>query len=283
MKPNDLKKPDEPSNIVPSGVTKSKTQDLMDLIMEDHDLGLDPEQMAKFEAIKNKHVVLQPGRLRICHTPVGGKSDCPMHDSCPYITQIDPPNRPYNRRCPFEAELYTSAFEQQLEFVRSMDPDYDPAVPYNIPAIEQGLCQDLAFQTVVEHRLSLSIADSPGATQIAPVPGAAGATKKEENPAYNIWAKAVEKRARYQDKLQKTVEARLKRIHQKQENRELTVEAIRRKFQESTRSGDSVYKKFFEEADKATVANAELTRSKFENKPESDGEAPPGGEGPTGS
>lgn len=234
--------------------------------MEDHDLGLTPEEKEAFARVTAIHVSLQPGKLRICN------KTCPMHDTCPYIVSIDPTKRPYDKRCPYEAEMLRTAFEQNLMFVKSMDPDCDPNdVMYIIPDVEQGLCWDLAFHTVVEHRLSLTLAKIPDATVNAPVPGAGGAMKLEENPAYSAWTKAVEKRMRYQENLRKTVEARLKRAGSRAEARELTIEAVRRAFQENREElKDSSYKKVFDLADEATKENIQDQKKKLNNEAEGD-------------
>lgn len=234
-------------------VKKSEVNTLLQMVLEGHDLGLTEAQQEAHKRITKAHVTLQPGRLRVCD------QRCPMHDTCPFIVDVDPSHRPYGRRCPYEAELMYIAYEQNVSFVKSMDPSYDATdADYDIPDYEKGLCLEVAFYTVVEHRLSLYVADDPSATLNAPVPGAAGGTKKEENPAYTAWARAVDKKAKYQDKLQKSVEARLKRIEQRMDSRETTIEAIKRVFNDNRATLEkSEYKSLYEDADKATKANVE--------------------------
>lgn len=251
-------------------VKKSEVNSLLEIVMQDQDLGLTKAQEEAHRRLTRAHVTFQPARLRTCD------KDCPMHDTCPYIVDIDPTHRPYGKRCPYEAELMQIAYEQNVNFAKSMDPTYDPEDPdYDIPNYEKGLCLEVAFYTVIEHRLSLCVAKDPSATVDAPVPGAAGGKKKEENPAYVSWTRAVDKKSKYQDKLQKAVEARLKRISQKIDNRETTLEAVRRIFNENREDLDKGgYNRLFREADKAVEKSVEDIgkRSKSQPKKDDDGE-----------
>lgn len=110
-----------------------------------------------------------------------------------------------------------------------MDPEYEETDPDSapVPKVELSICRDLAFQTVVERRLREEMAADPRATVNAPVPGAAGATKKEENPTIVAWTRAVEKKAKYQKDLFNMVQARLKRTAGSKRKMARSIEKVR--------------------------------------------------------
>lgn len=246
-----LTKDQQDSALVPVGLDQIKT--LLDLVMDGDDLGLTPEQKIKFDRIRQLNVTLQPGRLRLCERPgTSGKSSCPMHDDCPFIKNIPLASRPYDKRCHFEADLMQQAYQESVEYIKSMDPENN-----EIPAVELGLCKDLAYQTVVEHRLSLYIAIDPAATQVAAIPGAGGATKKEENPGYQAWVRSVEKRNKYQKDLHAMVQNRLKRVEKKAEARIKTIDAFKRVMGEKTDLPQTAAGSVFLEADFAVKKNVE--------------------------
>ena len=242
-----------PENDTTAITTTDQVTSLLALVMDGDDLGMTPDQMEKFKKLTSAAVTLQPGRLRNCDRPgPNGHSTCPMHARCPFIKHVAPAHRPYDRECYYEAALMEESFKEAVEYIRSMDPDGN-----EIPAVELGLCKDLAYQTVVEHRLSLYIAQDPSATQQAAIPGAGGATKKEENPAYISWVRAVDKRSKYQKELHTMVRTRLKTIEKRQDQRVKTIDAIRKVLKENrdqltqTKAGS-----VFAEADEAMRANA---------------------------
>lgn len=219
--PEDTKlDPSPSSNKLP--IPASKTQSLLETVLQGHDLGLDAADMENFRRATKRHVMLEQGALRVC------SKKCPLHDTCEYIVHLEESKRPYKKRCPIEAEKFEVEFANIIEFVRSMDPDDNP-----VPNVEMGMAKDLAYLKVIEYRLRSSLAMEPDITVNTPVAGAMGQTKKEENPAISAWVRSVEKVKSMQKMLYDMVEARLKRISNRQTRRERTIDLVRTKFEEN--------------------------------------------------
>jgi hypothetical protein len=146
-----------------------------------------------------------------------------MRDVCPYIQTQSPENHPdrLDIRCPIEVELWYKGFDNYTGYVYSMDPEGEPPTEF-----ELAICKDISWMLVEEHRVLLSLADSPDPVVDSVVPGTDGMTAEQVNQR-NITLSTVRKDInRAVDRLTKAVERRLENVKDQKEHYIRTIEAM---------------------------------------------------------
>lgn len=205
-----------------SKITLSETSDLLDMVLQDIDLGLTKKEESKLREVARSHVNLEPDVLRVCETA------CPAHDMCPFIRGVAKNKRPYGKRCPMEALRYRTEFENFVNFIKSMDQDTegDPA----IPAVEMGLCKEVAFMSIMEHRAKIEIGRDPNVSIDIAIPGARGETGRTDNPAFRVFSQIAKDKRQLQNMLYKMAENRLKRVEKTRKEKLKTIKDLRDKY-----------------------------------------------------
>lgn len=213
-------KPKEKEEKSLSSHTSSFQTELLDIVLEGQDLGLTDDELRALTKKARSYVELEPDALRVCNR------ECPAHDMCPFIKDVDINKRPYGARCPMEAMRYKHEFDTFAAYVASIDHEGNP-----IPAAELGMCKELAFMAVVEHRAKIELAKDPSLVQVVAVPGGGGATAKSENPSYRHYLEILRNKRELQRMLYKMAADRLKQIEiEKEESK--TTKSIKRQLDE---------------------------------------------------
>lgn len=231
-----------------SKIARSETNDLLEMVLKDIDLGLKPAEESKLREIARSHVNLEPDVLRVCEIA------CPAHDMCPFIRGVAKGKRPYGKRCPMEALRYRTEFENFVQFVLSLDPDADedPA----IPAVELGLCKEVAFMSILEHRAKIEIGRDPNVSIEIAIPGARGETGRTDNPAFRVFSQVAKDKRQLQQMLYKMAQERLKRVEKVKKEKLKTVRELQDKYRTLDKiDPDSALGKLFKDAENKVSVN----------------------------
>lgn len=196
---------------------KNETDELFRLVVGDLGLDIGDSELARTRAAAEQITRLQPQRLRMCTV------DCPMRDSCTWITTQEPHNWPDVRgmRCPIEGELWGRNWLNYVRYVISMDPHHSEPTDY-----ELSLCKDIAWLLVEEHRMQISAALKPEPIIDSIVPGTNGMTAEQVNPRIDAASTIRKDLVKRIDMLTKAVDRRLKNVSKQREIFVKTVSAV---------------------------------------------------------